>query len=95
MSSTRDPFDRLGIALADVVRAAVAEAVAQMGVDGGIDTAVLVDVEEAARRLGLGATTVKRKIACGDLESVLVDRRRLVAVKAIAAFVDHLTAAAG
>jgi excisionase family DNA binding protein len=51
----------------------------------------LIGVPEAARRLNLGETTTKREIAAGRLRSVLVGRRRLVPVDAIAEFADRLT----
>lgn len=89
MSAARDPFDRLATALADVVRSAVAEALAGLAT-GATDTAELLSVEEAARRLSLGTTTLKRKIAAGDIESVLVDRRRLIPASAIRDYVTHL-----
>jgi excisionase family DNA binding protein len=47
------------------------------------DTAVLLSIDETAKRLGLGATTTKNLIAAGQIRSVMVERRRLVPVEAI------------
>lgn len=75
-----DPCAALAAALAAVVRQAVADAVAdqQGGAGGGGE--LLVDVREAAHRLALGTTTVKRLIASGRLPSCLIEGRRLVGV---------------
>jgi len=81
--------DRLAAALADVVASAVAEALAGRATLPP-DTAELLSVQEAARRLSIGTTTVKRLIATGELRSVTVDRRRLVPVRAISDFVSDL-----
>jgi len=80
--------DRLAAALADVVASAVAEALAGRATLPP-DTELL-SVQEAARRLSIGTTTVKRLIATGELRSVLIDRRRLVPVRAISDFVSDL-----
>ncbi len=68
----------------------VTDAVAQVGASGTIDTAAMVSVPEAAHRLGLGQTKVKKLIASGELRSVLVEGRRLVPVSAITAYVEEL-----
>lgn len=51
---------------------------------------LLVDVGEAARLLGLGRTKVFELLASGDLESVVVGRRRLVPTAALVEFVTRL-----
>lgn len=50
----------------------------------------LLPVDEAARRLGIGRTTVFGLIRTGELRSVSVGRRRLVPADAIEAFVAKL-----
>jgi excisionase family DNA binding protein len=95
-----DPYVVLGEALATVIRQAVKEAVSEV-----VDTvlaeviphlaptgASMVDVSEAARRLGLGTTSVKKLIAAGELRSALIGRRRKVPVSAIEAYVQGLEA---
>lgn len=49
---------------------------------------VLVDVAEAARRLGLGRSTVYELIGRGELESIVIGRSRRVPVKALEDFVE-------
>ena len=51
------------------------------------DVHVLVGMPEAARRLGLGLSTVKSLVQGRDLQSVTVGRRRLIPVAAIEEFV--------
>lgn len=88
MATDHDPCRALADALADVVRQAVAEALG--GVMPTRDESALVGIGEASRRLGLGGTTVKREIAAGRLRSVLVGRRRLIPVDAIADYTARL-----
>ncbi len=51
---------------------------------------LLVDVDEAARRLSLSRRSVQSLIYKGQLPSISVGRRRLVAVADLLAFVDGL-----
>ncbi len=53
------------------------------------DTALSVDVPEAARRIGVCASTVKQEIASGRLRSFTVGRRRLVRVVDIVAYLER------
>jgi excisionase family DNA binding protein len=51
---------------------------------------LLVTVEEAARLLGIGRTTMFELIGSGDVKSVRLGRRRLIARKSLESFVDDL-----
>lgn len=53
---------------------------------------LLVDVDEAARRLGLGRTKLYDLIGSGALRTVTVGRRRLVPVAALDELVADLLA---
>ncbi|MFZ3595875.1 excisionase family DNA-binding protein [Streptomyces sp. BH104] len=53
-------------------------------------TLVLLTVEEAARRLGIGRTTCFKLVAMGELESVMVGRLRRVPADAVPAYVATL-----
>jgi excisionase family DNA binding protein len=55
---------------------------------------LLLSVEEAAHRLGIGRTTAFYLIRSGDLDSVRVGRLRRVHVDAINAYVARLVAQA-
>jgi len=54
------------------------------------DTPLLVDVVEAARRIGCGRTTIYELIGSGELETVTIGRLRRVPVEAIAEYVERL-----
>jgi excisionase family DNA binding protein len=56
-------------------------------------TLVLLTVEEAARRLGIGRTTCYGLIRSGELESVPVGRLRRVPADALPAYVARLRTA--
>lgn len=56
---------------------------------------LLIAVSEAARRLGLGRTTVYAEIAAGRLRTVKAGRRRLVPVAALDEYVALLDSEAG
>lgn len=56
-------------------------------------TAVLLTVEEAARRLRIGRTTCFALIRAGELESIPIGRLRRVPVDAPAAYVARQRAA--
>ncbi|MFE6679592.1 excisionase family DNA-binding protein [Streptomyces sp. NPDC057729] len=56
-------------------------------------TLVLLTVEEAARRLGIGRTLCFRLIRTGQLESVPVGRLRRVPADAVQDYVTRLRAA--
>jgi len=51
---------------------------------------LLYPIPEAAARLGIGRTVLYEKIAAGEIESVVIGRRRLVADSALRAYVDRL-----
>ena len=53
-------------------------------------TLVLLTVEEAARRLGIGRTTCFRLVLAGEIESVTVGRLRRVPADAVTAYVAKL-----
>ncbi|GAB3914616.1 helix-turn-helix domain-containing protein [Kibdelosporangium lantanae] len=53
---------------------------------------VLLTVEEAARRIGIGKTKAYALVKAGDLESVLIGRLRRVHVDAIRAYAARLVA---
>ena len=55
--------------------------------DGPAD---LLSVEEAARRLRIGRTTMYALISAGTVESVTIGRRRLVPPECVAAYVAVL-----
>jgi excisionase family DNA binding protein len=53
---------------------------------------VLLTVEEAAQRIGIGKTKAYELVKSGDLESVLIGRLRRVHVDAINAYAARLVA---
>ncbi|MFG2263412.1 excisionase family DNA-binding protein [Streptomyces sp. NPDC048720] len=53
-------------------------------------TLLLLTVEEAARRLGIGRTTCFALIAAGELESVKVGSLRRIPAEALVAYVSRL-----
>jgi len=53
---------------------------------------LLLTVEEAAARLGIGRTTTWSLVRSGDLDSVRIGRLRRVHVDAIAAYAARLSA---
>jgi excisionase family DNA binding protein len=54
------------------------------------ETPLLVDVIEAAQRLGCGRTTVYELISSGELETVTIGRLRRVPVDALTDYVNRL-----
>lgn len=52
---------------------------------------LLVTVEEAARLLGVGRTTMFELIGRGEVKSVRLGRRRLIARKSLESFVEELS----
>jgi len=57
-----------------------------------LTTQLLLKVEEAAIRLGLGRTIVWGLVSSGELESVTIGRSRRVPVEALDAYVERLRA---
>jgi len=55
-------------------------------------TQMLLKVEQAADRLGLGRTVVWGLVASGELETVKIGRSRRVPVEALEAYVAKLRA---
>ncbi|CAL9396531.1 hypothetical protein SUDANB121_01376 [Nocardiopsis dassonvillei] len=51
---------------------------------------VAYSIQETARALSLGTTTVKKLIATGQLPSVRIGRRRLVPRSALETYINHL-----
>lgn len=67
------------------------ESTAERGAPSTEDwTLALLNVEEAARRLGIGRTVCYRLISSGELESVTVGRLRKVPADAIPEYVARL-----
>lgn len=56
----------------------------------GQNDVLMLTVEEAARRLGLGRTLVYQLISSGDLESVTVGRLRRVPAECLAEYIAAL-----
>jgi excisionase family DNA binding protein len=56
-----------------------------------VNQTLLVTVEEAARLLGVGQTTMFELIGSGDVKSVRLGRRRLIARKSLESFVEGLS----
>lgn len=52
------------------------------------DAPLLIDVNEAARRLSVGRTTIFQLIASGELETIKVGRLRRVPVAALETYVE-------
>ncbi len=61
----------------------------------GHNDVLMLTVEEAARRLGLGRTLVYQLISSGELESVTVGRLRRVTAECLAEYVKALRKARG
>jgi DNA binding domain, excisionase family len=55
---------------------------------------LLLTVEEAAARLGIGRTTMFRLIKSGEVESVQIGRLRRIRPDALTAYTQRLTTAA-
>jgi excisionase family DNA binding protein len=51
---------------------------------------LLHNIEDAAQRVGVGRTTIYSLIRSGDLRTVSIGRRRLVAEADLRSFVDRL-----
>src|ERR1700722_4596960 len=56
-----------------------------------LNKSLLVTVEEAARLLGIGRTTMFELIGSGDVKSLRLGRRRLIARKNLESFIDELS----
>lgn len=67
------------------------EVVPQVGRTALKNQTLLVTVEEAARLLGVGRTTMFELIGRGDIKSVRLGRRRLIARKSLESFVEELS----
>ena len=52
-----------------------------------MNSAILLDVKEAANRLGLGTTKVRELIKEGELPAAKIGRRRVVRARDVEAFV--------
>ena len=55
---------------------------------------VLLRVEEAAKALSIGRTTMYELIRSGEVETVTIGARRLVPLKALERYVDSIMVAA-
>jgi excisionase family DNA binding protein len=67
------------------------EVVPQVGRAALENQTLLVTVEEAGRLLGVGRTTMFELIGRGDIKSVRLGRRRLIARKSLESFVEELS----
>lgn len=56
---------------------------------GAVPAELLLSLEEACRRLGIGRTTLYQQMKEGKLAYVKIGRRRLVSVKAIERFIEQ------
>jgi excisionase family DNA binding protein len=57
----------------------------------GQDQRLLVNVQEAAKLLGLGRTNVYALIGRGEIPTILIGRRRLISTAALADWVNGLS----
>jgi excisionase family DNA binding protein len=71
----------------------LAEGVAEA--TGGCDDRLLITLEEAARRLSVGRTTLYELAARGEIQTVTIGRCRRVPVSALHSFVDERCQAEG
>lgn len=58
-------------------------------------TRIVLTVEEAANRLGVGRTTMYRLVGTGAIESFTIGRLRKIPADAIDVYVTQLRAASG
>ncbi|CAL99815.1 helix-turn-helix domain-containing protein [Saccharopolyspora erythraea] len=58
--------------------------------ESGDATRLLLTVEQAARRLSVGRTTMFKLIKSGDVDSVRIGHARRVPVEALTAYIDRL-----
>jgi excisionase family DNA binding protein len=93
MSTQSDIADLLG-KLAQLAERLAAGNIESMSSIVPESSRLLLSVEEAAHRLGIGRTTAFYLIRSGDLDSVRVGRLRRVHVDAINAYVARLVAQA-
>jgi excisionase family DNA binding protein len=54
------------------------------------DTPLLLTVEQAAERLGIGRTLAYALVSAGEIESVQIGRLRRIPADALPAFLDRL-----
>lgn len=54
-----------------------------------MDGAILVGINEAAARIGIGPSFVKKLVRSGDLPSITIGDRRLIPVDGIHRFVER------
>jgi excisionase family DNA binding protein len=59
---------------------------------GTVGQPLLVTVEEGARLLGVGRTTMFELFGSGEVKSIRLGRRRLIARRSLETFVDELSA---
>ena len=91
-----DPCTALVEALGAIIRQAVRDGVAEVvseilpHLGPPTDPTAMVDVAEAANRLGLSLSKTKRLVVAGELGSVLIGRRRKVPVSAIESYISRL-----
>lgn len=78
--------DRLTAAIAELVDALRAEVRAEAQ-PAGADR--LLSIDQAAKSLGLGRSSLYGELQAGRLRSVKVGRRRLIPSRAIAERIDH------
>jgi excisionase family DNA binding protein len=96
MEIPRNPYQALAEALAGVIEEAVEQAVNKALAEilphltAPFDPVNVIDVPEAAARIGVSVSKTKRLIAASEIESVLIGRRRKVPVDAIENYIDRL-----
>jgi excisionase family DNA binding protein len=98
-NGAEDPCRDLAEALSSVVHRAVREAVAEAMANVvpqildrvSADPALVMDVPEAAARIGLSESKTKRLIAAGEIASISMGRRRKVPLAAIEDYLRRLS----
>jgi excisionase family DNA binding protein len=93
---TEGPCRELAQALTAVIQQAVEKAVTEAVAEilsqltAPADQVLVMDVPDAAARIGLSVSKTKRLIAAGEIDSVLIGRRRKVPGAAVDAYVRRL-----
>jgi excisionase family DNA binding protein len=77
-------------AVKEAVAEAVAEVVPQVLAQASSDPVLVMDVPEAAARIGLSESHTKRLIASGEIASITIGRRRKVPVAAVSDYIERL-----
>jgi excisionase family DNA binding protein len=67
----------------------------RMAANGSEATRLLLDLDDVAARLSIGRTLVAKHVYAGDLPSLTIGRRRLVALDDLNRFVERRKTADG